>query len=261
MDATFFDTLPDSIPEREKIILDVVARGEHDQIAWMAVFSKHGDKTGEMFVASDALKIAGVRINATAVLTQLIADATGHLPVPAHVLDLRHEQAGVKASPCPIDVSKPGAMEHMASVEWMLTHSLMVDGEIQKAREAGARPEDMIASTVGKVWLPLCNDLTMLSNLSVFPTGKTGAVNYGWHYPTSGMIQTKGHKHDRWHSDYSQLVVLMLAEMLVDGVKMNVMDVAQDPALAPLVMGLEGVLKIPRQPGVEFGDVAALSRS
>lgn len=336
MDATFFNSLPSNIPEREKKILEAVAAGGHDPISWMSISSKIGDKVGEMFVSSDALKIGGVRINASAVLTQLIADVTGLLAPPANVLDLRHIQAGLKIAPCPIDVSAPGAYAKMSSVEWTLSHSAEVDEEIRKSMSIGARPtgpidsslistsnvnlrkgpgtghaviavipkgstvkavnpepqdgfyqvdhqgavgwssgqyyvtdetdpgsDPILTSTVGKTWLTLCNDLTQLNNLSFFPAGQDGAVNYGWHYPDypgGGMIQTKGHKHDRWHVDYSQIVILMRADMLVDGVAMDVLEVAQDPDLAPLVMGSEGALKILRQPGVEYGEVAALGR-
>jgi hypothetical protein len=136
-------------------------------------------------------------------------------------------------------------------------------GQYYVTDETDRDSEPALTSTVGKTWLTLCNDLTQLKNLAFFPAGEDGAVNYGWHYPdfpTGGMIQTKGHKHDRWHADYSQIVILMLAKMLVDGVEMNVLEVAQSPDLAPLVMGSEGVLKILRQPGVGFGDVAALGR-
>ena len=62
------------------------------------------------------------------------------------------------------------------------------------------------------------------------------------------MIQSPGFWHGPTHVDYSQIVLLVKSECVVDGKQMTFASVAQDPTLSALVSH-EGVLKVLRQPG------------
>jgi hypothetical protein len=192
-------------------------------------------------VSQDALKIGGVRINASAFLQQRIADLIGAHLVTPKLLDQMWKNRAVTILPC----TQPAA----SSAAAMARHSACVDRELAAA---GGNPTNGIVQTVGKTWV--------LSNL----LSPTIAMNMGWHLvqPLPGvpydpaptlhgeyLIQSPGTHHDPNFVDYSQVCLFVDAECVVDGAYSTFAEVAQSPDLWPLVSH-EGPLRFLRQPGL-----------
>jgi hypothetical protein len=105
---------------------------------------------------------------------------------------------------------------------------------------------------VGKDWV-LTNRLVGRSNRS---------ANFGWHhesgrYRSPGgvpVLQPLATAHGIYLTDYSQVVCLVRADVLVDGDPRKLADVLQSKELASLVSD-EGPLQILRHPAV-VGDIA-----
>jgi hypothetical protein len=223
-----------SDPAYDALVLSVITAGN-----FAHTFVPITIGNGVFQVSADALKIDGVRINASATLQQHIADLLGaYLPTPK-IFDQMWAQRAVTVLPC----TQPASF----STEAMIKHSACIDAQLVKLA-----PTAGIVQTVGKTWA-LSNKLS-----------PTVAMNIGWHLekpipgipfdpaPTlSGahMIQSPGTRHNAQHSDYSQIVLLVSRNCTVDGRTTTFASVAQDPSLAGLVSH-EGVLKFLRQPGV-----------
>lgn len=147
---------------------------------------------GAVEVFADALKIDGVRINATAELTAHIADMLGAHMLTPELSDLMWSKATTRLAPVPRPIS--------SSVAAMIENSRAVDAQMPRG----------LACDPGKDWV----------------TTDGGIANYGWHLPsaewgrahglpvndaaTPGMyvVQPVFYGHRLRHSDYSQVVRL-----------------------------------------------------
>jgi hypothetical protein len=209
-------------------------------IRWAEITSKAGGHTAKIMVAQDALELGGpgdsFRVNVSHTTEQQIVDALGLTMPTDKIADMIHEQAQVVLKPR----MQPDSVSNgtMSTVGAMLRHSREVDA----IRGSGG-----LASTVGKHWI-LSNHLGDRADIG---------VNYGWHdasapYKSPGGLplwQQTGTRHDRFHVDYSQVVVPVHPSCVVDGATRNLWDVMADPSLAPLV-SYEGPIKYNRLPAV-----------
>jgi hypothetical protein len=124
-------------------------------------------------VATDALKIHGIRIDFSAQGAQWVADRLGTILPTARILDLVWQNAKHKLAPCNMPPDK-----EMHSVRRMVEHSRCVDDRL------GGRPG--LAANVGKNWV-LTNRLESETDM---------AANYGWFRRGQRPIQTIGTRHD-----------------------------------------------------------------
>jgi hypothetical protein len=221
-------------------VLDAVSRGAFDH-AFVPLTIDVGSHRGTFGVSQDALKIDGIRINASATLLQEIADILDAFLLTPKLLDQMWAQRAITLAPCPQPINATSA--------GMIKHSACVDDQIAKA---GGIPPNGIVETVGKTWV-LSNKLT-----------PTVAMNMGWYLeqplpgipfdpaptlPGAHMIQAPGTHHDAAHIDYSQVCLFVQRGCLVDDEPSDFATVAQSPTLSALVSG-SGPLRTVRQPGV-----------
>jgi hypothetical protein len=219
-------------------VLDAVTSGEAaPDYAELNVSGGGHDMT--LLVFADALKVQGIRIAVSATLEQQIADALGCLLLTPRLADLVWLARARTLLPIPGDVVARTDRQESAAIDAAL---------------GDAPGPSQIVQTVGKHWV--------ISNALLTHPGR--AENYGWHFPgatwggqswesavTPGLrvVQGQGWAHDPTHLDYSQTCVLVHRACRVDGADRDLVDVLQDPALAPLISH-EGPLRILRQPGV-----------
>jgi hypothetical protein len=238
---------PDSIQEREKLIIQCIKDGLAQYNFVKLTISTLPNKI-EILVFEDALKIDNIRINVSAKCQQQIADLLDCVLPTAKIYDWMWILCDNKINPSPQLIS--------SSVKAMIAHSQRVD----KLIESIGNPTGL-KSTVGKTWI--------LSNKLVNNKGK--AVNYGWHFqgntfqgikgevcasqmknPKTGVyyrvIQGIGTKHDYNHSDYSQICSLVSRQCWVDGLRCDLAAVLQNYELADY-LNHEGIIKLIRQPG------------
>lgn len=253
------------VPDREKAIIQAVVHDGLGKVDWGVIESTHGGHVAQIQVFADALKLdleyegktyPGVRINVAADTQQQIADSMGCLLMTAKVADLRHIQAHVLLEPRPRSIT--------ATTKAMIEHSQDIDIQLE-----GLGDDLGIVDTVGKHWLI---DALLAQK-------QHRAMNYGWHFrgttyqgikgevnaslqkdPKSGqylrLIQGRGTRHDRHHSDYSQVCVLMARMCVLDGEHVEVTEVLSNPDLAPL-FSHSGAHNVYRQPGVPEVHVGA----
>lgn len=191
---------------------------------------------GTFYVSQDALKIDGVRINASAILQQHIADLLGAYLLTPKLMDQMWAQRTLTCVPCTMPIN--------STSEGMIRHSACVDRQI-------VTPTNGIIQSVGKTWV-LSNKLSTRI-----------AENMGWHLekqisgvpfdpaptlPGAHMIQSPGTRHAPSHVDYSQICLFVAKDCVVAGQTTTFAEVAQDPLLASLVSH-EGILLTLRQPG------------
>ena len=234
--STFWQDLPEQPCEaREEAFLAAIEAGDFDPIMWTPLGV--GLETGQdllLQVASDALKIEGIRITVNMTTMQKIVDVLGHAFPTSKISDLVRQHADVIIGAC---TQNPDSK--MAYTSRMIQHSQAVDAKL--SGKVG------LPCTVGKDWV--------LSNKLVDAPDKS--ANYGWHdaaaaYTSPGGLklwQNLGTVHDRWHVDYSQVVRLISRNCLLNGEPRDLMELLQDPEIAKL-LSYEGTLKLVRMPGV-----------
>lgn len=244
----FADTLPPHHgPERNRAILDAVNAGK-GQIQWALVTASIPGHTAVFRVFADSLRIDGLRVNVSAALQQRILDRYKCLSLTPHLLDLMWAQREVTLHPFPQPIT--------SDTSAMIAHSRKID----EALEALGNPPGLV-STVGKIWA--------LTNTLVTKPGR--AVNAGWHFEGNDfqgikgevnpsllkdkrgqyvrMIQGPGSAHDYTHDDYSQILLGVHRECIVDNEPALTADVMTSRDLCGLISH-EGPLKITRFPGI-----------
>lgn len=250
-------------PERESKIINFIGLGYYLEPKMIAVKSQVGDHEATLFVMSDALMLGEpddfLRVNATMEGEQRIADLLQMTMLTSKVADLVRNAAAVQIEP---QTQTPDAQ--MAYTSRMVKHSSAVTSAIMKVVPTDlatiANGDVGLVSDVGKDWV-LSNKLYGRDDL---------AANYGWHtkqkpsssssgpYPCPGggyMWQTLGTAHNPKHVDYSQVIRFMSTKAIVDGRRMDFIDLASDPDLCALV-SYEGPLKVFRHPSyVNIGEV------
>ncbi len=225
-------------------MLDAVRRGQTLPIVWAPLDTRCNGHLGTIWVATDTLRFGApgpnadpgnwdwVRLAVTADTAQRIADQLGVLMPTDRILDLAYAQADVRLTPhiqSPVTATTAAMLEHHRQIE---------------AERAG---REGLLSTVGKDWILGPELFPPRPGVPpAHPLGVDGAINYGWHVPTTpenlaavayhqghprepyggpymgqpGVIlwQTKGFRHNRRHVDYSQWVPRFVhPQMLVDG--------------------------------------------
>jgi len=200
--ATSKRELAKELEERESIIIAAVQAGEY-QVDWKTLTIEEGSHAVELHVFADALKIDGVRVNASAQTCQHIADLIGACLLTPKIADQVWLQRETTLSPRTqsINATTPGMIKHSEAVEEQL------EGQTG------------LLDTIGKLWV-LDEDILRNQRLP------QQAMNYGWHFapgrkwggingnPTASlikdpetrqyvhMIQSRGWHHDIHHVDY-----------------------------------------------------------
>lgn len=218
-----------TLAAREEYILSEIKEGRYEATLTPLDIPSN-DHTLRVWVYADALKVNGIRVNATPELEQRIADHLGCCLLTAKLADLIWLGRGFTLAPMPRPIT--------STTQAMIEQSRKIDA---------ALPPDSLAlgtliSTLGKHWL-LDNDALV--------------VNYGWHFlvalsgikgepvaslaknPKTGqyyrLIQGRGFKHGFGHTDYSQNVILVSWECELDGQPADLRDILVDPVLSKLV--------------------------
>ena len=234
-----------TIAKREAIMLQAVADGQAE-LSWGPVNVWGAGYEGIVDVMTNALSFEGVRINATQVTQQKIADLLGACLLTPKVSDAVYEQAGrrmgIHNTIWYQDNSMPDAdrmVEYNAIIEKWAKQAVIVPGGGD------------VLDSVGKDWV-LCRALWDQSEIHPMPGMPGGspnnldhhlAANYGWQgvkedpgmehtvakpwqmQPPSYLVQGRplgvsGHytgstAHDVGHTDYSQTCRLMRGEMRI----------------------------------------------
>jgi len=249
-------------PEREEQIINFIGLGYYLKPDMVVVNSTWEGHTAQIGVMSDALMLGEpddfLRINATMLGEQRIADLLQMSMLTPKIADLLRAQAPVQIEPC---TQTPDAK--MAYTSRMVKHSQAVTNAVLAATKSW--PEPGTVEMVGRHQIGLIADVGKDWVLTNQLAGKQStAANYGWHTkvkpnpatPQNGpykcpgggyMWQTIGTAHNTSHVDYSQVVRLMGLRMLVDGKPMLFADVATHPDLCWLV-SYEGPLTVLRHP-------------
>lgn len=233
---------PVDLSSRNKYILDSIKIKQYD-VEWLPIRTSNGKHDATFYVCGDAIKVEGVRVNVSADMQQQIADMLDCMLLTPKLADLMFDQADVKLEPLPRQIT--------SSTQAMIEQSEKIDN-LLKGKDAKGK----IIATVGKHWC-IGNKLKNSSK----------AMNYGWHFKSKTgsfkgikgyacdskisevyVIQPSVLAHDKNHTDYSQICVLVKQDCLVDCKKMNLKDVLSDPEFADLASH-EGVVSILRQPG------------
>lgn len=247
LDALPAGTSVSSLIARERMLLDYVQRG-FTTWNWQDVAWTEGGHTIVFRCMADGLKVEGVRIDASATLSQLVADEIqAILPTPK-MCDIIWQKANVKL--------KPLTRQITATTASMIDQSHRTDVAIGEGTG--------VIGNLGKYWV-LTNKLLQDSNGcgSSFPPIKVPdvAANYGWYVSSGGdpsvsgdfrVIQSVGRCHGRLHVDYSQLLQVVSQQAVLDGSPVDIRDILTSPKFAYL-LSVEGQLQIVRQPGADAG--------
>ncbi len=238
------DGIPSSPGEaRDTWTLDAVSSGRAEYEFAPVTYEIDG-RQAQFNIFRDALKVDGVRINATAIVEQQIADMLGCLLLTPQLADLLFAQRTWTVPPM---TSKPD--NQMVTTQRMIQHSQRIDDALEKL----GYDNTGIVQTAGKHW----------ALVKSYPAGK--AANYGWHFlgasnlaynpatkltgPGVRVWQSVGKTHYTTHVDYSQTITLVSRRCTIDGEERDLADVLQDATLASLASS-EGPLPTVRQPGV-----------
>jgi len=230
--------LPNTIPERDAAILDLLSKGFVPEPAWTIVtYTKDGHEI-QFAAANDALMLGAadpIRFTVRHTTAQRIADLFGAMLPTSRLADMAYANA-IQLAP------QPGPSdEHMSDTSRMIEHSDRVTKAI--AGRSG------LFRDVGKDWAN--TERLLLPDGSIsgnFRNGKMvpnaiAAANFGWHSSLgashspggAAVIQPVGLAHDIGHTDYSQVTTLYGKTVSIDGAPMAFEDVMRDPTLAYLV--------------------------
>lgn len=188
---------------------------------YIAVTSKMTDSTGTthhaiFYVSPDYLSIGTnadwARVPLTAMAAQKIADWFHCFLPTKKMVDLIYQQAVVKLEPVPMYAFRDSSIT-------MWQHHLIIEGQRkgQKGLIAGIK-----------------KDVVISGKLLISPKPNREAI-YGWHQLNGKPIQPLYTGHINWWVDYSHGVRLIYQTILVDGKKMNYVDVMKNPVLKNLL--------------------------
>lgn len=208
-------------------------------------------------VMRDTLKVDGVRLGATPIETQQIADLLDCMLLTPRVVDLVYKHASIQFD---------GIVNIAGEIVADCTNE-QINAEIDRLIESRGGDDGGIIASVAKYWV-LVNELTLPNIVGRFP-GSFPACNYGWiskHAPAhrisvTGLYkvwQPKGFTHNYVHVDPSQGIRLMhsigrLEEIATGNSKsVDLRGIAQDPDLCGLLVQDAKPLRVLRQPGVQM---------
>jgi len=228
-------------PERERRILEEVKRGNYE-LDWCVL--DLGDL--KVKVGCDALKINGVRVSASAVTQQLIADELGALLLTPRLYD------SIWLKTAPQNRLDPKPQPITSSTAGTINYSARIDAHIQQKGSTG------VLANVGKAWV--------ITNKIFTPQARAArkAANYGWILPSQGfqglrgeasqstpsllVVQDVGTAHSSDHSDYSQIILLAARAARFGELPVDLSAVYTGHAPGNALVSHEGPLQDYRQP-------------
>lgn len=227
----------DPTSERDNLILTAIQNGLIKCCDWVPIAINDTNKHQAIFyVCDDAIRLElpdnyRFRIPVSATLAQQCADYLEASLLTAKISDLAYQQASLRTDSV---ILYPSA--DMATI----SKSKVWNERVEKNRSK----HEGLFRDCGKAWI--------LSNRLSNPQG---AINYGFYDHSAAytnpqgikMWQTIGTKHNRFHTDYSQTLMLMKSTCEIDGRSIKVVDVMSSPDLSYLI-SYEGVLHYTRQP-------------
>jgi hypothetical protein len=201
-------------------------------------------------IAGDTRTFDGVRMPATAHELQQIADLLGAMLMTPKVIGHVWTQAGLQFNSIVNIAGKIVAVSNIHDVHQAIEAAI---------KAAGGDDGSKLISCVGKYWC-LIEDLIYKGKVA----GDWAACNYGWFgtnangaslTPGAKCWQRPGFAHNKLHWDPSQTIRLMYRRALLvhpDGTEEDVdlLDILQNPDLAPLLTHDEKPLSYLRQKGV-----------
>lgn len=221
-------------PSHERDEYTLSAIGDCLQFYWLPVESSWNGHKAIFQVCDDALRVEvdgkRFRPQGNARLLQKVADLIGGCLMTSKVMDMSYAQAGKKIN-CSNLKAGPLMDTRLYSIEY--------NEKVEEKRNGFAG----LIRDVGKTWL-VDNAIEQ----------SAGAINYGF-YSSEGlsvslagqkMWQTVGTRHDGVHEDYSQIILLMSAYCMLDGVWAKVEDIMKDSTLCGL-LSYSGVIRKTRQ--------------
>jgi hypothetical protein len=239
---------PDGIPERDRMILDMLGAGYSPPYDWTQLVSATDRGMMRLLVGADAVKVGdesdAVRVNLSQLAAQELADRHDCALLTPKLNDLVWEQSAVKPPPMTID-------PYPDSQTWaMVEHSRRLD----EALPLGM-PPSMLVANVGKG--------AVNSTLLWRPEPRPAKMAiYGWHVPSGHepaatpdggrVIQAESIRHVAYFVDYSATVRFVRREVeFTDDSGSRVLDlaaVAADPELCQYVSHAGPVVM--RHPGI-----------
>lgn len=209
-------------------------------IRWVGVSVSYNDHKGVFVVAEDALSLGEpddfFRCNFTYAASQHICDALGLVLPTSKMVDLVYSQA---ENVCEPRIQAPSAA--MSSTNAMVKHSSDIN-RLLDGKGSG------LTCNVGKWWVISKEAFALPSR----------AVNYGWFSNSSPYRSANGLRHvwqpvstahNFYHRDYSQVLVPVWKEMLVDGVVVPIEYVISNPELCRMI-SYDGPLSSMHHPGL-----------
>ena len=196
---------------------------------------KNGHKVrGKVWVMPDYLAIGTdedfIRVPMNPITAQRIADHFGFVLPTTKIVDEVYRQAEFKLKPATF---KPG--KHMVRTEQFVKHHKTIQAQL-----TGASKQALIAGHK--------KDVVISNRLQ---KRKQRVAIYGWHRPNGEAIQPLSTIHGNYYSDYSHGVRLISGMMTIEGKRVPVAEVLQDPLLSQLI-SYEGTLKSTRYPTEGF---------
>ncbi len=169
-----------------------------------------------------------LRVPLTLPAAAAVAREFGFVLPTTKMVDAIHEQSVLRLAPQPLPAGPA-----MRSSDYCLRHQRVIE------RQRAGRAEGELVSGHKK-------DVVLTNRLRLRP-GRVAI--YGWHRADGTTIQPLSTYHGERYVDYSHGVRLVAASVWVDGVERPIVEVLEDPVLAPLLSS-EG----------EMPDVASLLR-
>jgi hypothetical protein len=225
--------------KRDRMIYEHVRAGHFVPIVWRPLIIDRGPYRLVLYVSSDALRLGdesdSFRPEVTAYSAQRIADWLNAVVPTPQIVDEIWRQADVRLDP-PIT---RGASPLMGSTTWMREYNKDLDakvgGLVAAAFGSEYDPLDLLVAHNSKDWT---NSRWLSQTPIPLVAGQIAAENYGLlvsrkfvapgslplvQSPVSfvggdvGIWQAQGHRHDRSHTDYSQLLRLVHRIVFVCG--------------------------------------------
>lgn len=217
--------------ERSKLVLQAVEQGLAI-CEWSDIVVSSNQHHAIVRVNTDAVYVntdfGRFRPQVSAHDLQIIADTVGGHLMTSKVMDVSYQQASLK-----IDCTTLSPTADMAYTSKSIEYNKL----IEKKRNGHTG----LFRDCGKTWI-LDNKLSI----------SKGAINHGFYHSGASSIsggiklyQNAGGRHDQFHEDYSQIILLMENICVVDGQNMLVSDVMIDPELSYL-LNYDGILKYTR---------------
>lgn len=187
------------------------------KIVWQTIDTNHGKKYKvEIWVMPDYFSIGNkrdwVRLPLTPITAQLLANRWNLLLPNRKMVDKIYENATVKLPPVPMYAFRDSSVT-------LWHHHLMIEGQ-RKGRRG------LIAGIKKDV---------VFSNKVLEDKRPNRVAIYGWHQLNGKPIQPLYTGHVNWYVDYSHGIRFIHPIMKINGKKLLIQDVLNDPTLSKLI--------------------------